>query len=84
MSQFNWKRPSNIPGGLWDGDQFLAAVKVCSSDKSKEWWEYSVITIHCDEHYFNITEGGECWGWDFSDIEWLIPIKEIAVPDENR
>jgi hypothetical protein len=75
-----WQKPPTL---YYDGDQFIAAVRACSPDKTKEWWDYSIITVHVDENYFQITEANEPWGWGASDIEWLIPLKDLPVPGEQ-
>jgi len=84
------KTPQWLPGGsqggaleMEIGDQFLAAVRVCSADKSKEWWELSVVNITEGQQGNDGTEYvgfsvNDCgWGWDWSDVEWYMPIKAV-------
>ena len=62
---------------MYVGDHYLVAVRVRNSrDASKEWWEFSVITV---------TEGGfdcdgDSWGWDWSGVEWYVPVKFLTPP----
>jgi len=47
MNELQW-----LPGGargnspeMFVGDTFLAAVRICSDDKSREWWEITAVTV---------------------------------------
>lgn len=72
-----WRKPTEADVDAFEcGDSFLVAVPVRSREdgKVRYWWEYAVITA---------TETGwevECngWGWDWSDVVWYIPCKEMA------
>lgn len=83
------KTPQWLPGGAQGGalemefgDHFIAAVRVCSADKSKEWWELSVVEITSiaqDDtgEYYGLSVDGCGWGWDWGDVEWYIPVKAV-------
>lgn len=76
MAELKWR-----PGPARDeetevycGDTYLVAVGVCTADRSKYWWQYAVVTIEeC-----GVSVGGEPWEWDWSDVEWFVPTKELA------
>lgn len=82
-----WRRgpAQNADFPVCDGDAFLVAVRVCDSrDRRRQWWELSVIGVSCDEGYFSIECDGSLWGWDWGDIDWILPIKEILPPEPAR
>lgn len=72
----NW-RPGPAQGvegiEIFDGDQFWVAVRVCDRERKTEWWEFSCIHIKED----GIDVEGAGWGWDWSDVEWYVPISEF-------
>jgi hypothetical protein len=74
--EINW-RPGGFQGyqpTLYAGDTLLAAVRVRDShDASKEWWEFSVITV--TETGFDCEGSG--WGWSWEEVEWWIPVREM-------
>lgn len=83
-----WQPADNedAPEHYQDGDQFLVAVPVmwksgmrqhASHDKNAKWfYEYSVVTVQCDEHFFGLTCNGEAWGWEWSDVEWWMNLTD--------
>ena len=74
---------------FYDGDSLLVAVAVCwpkgrvgrscvkqITQNNKDWYyELSVITVSCDEHYFAVVCNDEPWGWELSDVEFFVRIK---------
>jgi len=60
------------------GDEFLVAIRVksISSTNPREWWEFQVITA--TENGFSVE--GHGWGWDWSDVEWYIPVSQFECP----
>lgn len=60
---------------LEDGDQVLVAVK-CVEDGpiKREYWEYAVLTLSCDEDHTSWTCNGEAWCWDWEDVEYFITL----------
>jgi hypothetical protein len=56
-----------------DGEQLLVAVPVCNNGQrpSDGWYyEISVIVVHCDSEFFNVTLHGEEWGWSMLDVDF--------------
>ena len=53
----------------------LAAVAVCHDGDRNGWrYEFAVVQVRCDEHYFNLEVEGEYWGWEIDDIDFFVPI----------
>lgn len=76
-----------------DGDRYLAAVPVrphgmtvALAGGQPDWWyEITDITIEADEGHFAVTEtGGDCWGWDITDADWLLPIYGDAAATASQ
>lgn len=75
-----WIKADSDTPNVFDGDQILVAVPVmCKSgarqhvshDENAQWfWEYSVLTITCDENYLGLLCNGEMFGWDWCDVEY--------------
>lgn len=61
---------------LYCGENYLVAVRVCSDDKSREWWEFQVITV--TETGFEVDGNG--WGWSWEDVDWYVPVKFLTPP----
>lgn len=58
---------------IWENrTQLLVAVPIVGK---KDWYyEYSVITIECDEHYFELQCADGEWGWEWTDIDYYIQL----------
>lgn len=67
-----WTPREKHPKEFEDGDQYLVALRI--KDGSKLYWEYSVITVRCDEDYFDCQCNGESWGWDWDCVEFYIKL----------
>lgn len=69
MDAFTWE----------DGTQFLAAVPVQSRHARGKWsYEYSIVTVKCDEHFFELECEGESWGWSLDDVDFFIVLSGRA------
>lgn len=69
MDAFTWE----------DGTQFLAAVPVESRFQKGKWsYEYSVVTVSCDEGYFRLLCYGETWEWSLDDVDFFIVLSGKA------
>jgi hypothetical protein len=72
---------------IYDGDCFLVAVSVCKDSQAPEKGyvtEYEVVRVSCDEHYSAVeTMRGDDWGWDWSDVEWFLPVAALTPPTEG-
>lgn len=67
-----------------NGDQLLVVVQVLQRHQPQSppfarYDEYSVVTVDCDEHYFKLRLGDAIWGWDWSDVEAFIPMKDVTT-----
>lgn len=74
----NWVANDNTKQLWGDGQELLVAVPVCTKAKypDKGWhYEFSVVTIRCDEAYFSIECDGNSWGWHLSDADWFVMIR---------
>lgn len=63
-----------LPEGMvWeDGTQILVAVPIVGN---KDWYyEYSVLTIKCDEYYFELECDDGPWGWEWTDIDFYVQL----------
>lgn len=64
---------------LYDGDQYLCAVGLRGGR-----WEFAVVTIRVDdsvdEPVAEFEVEGDVWGWDWSDVDWYVPIKFLSPP----
>ena len=66
---------------VYGGDRFLAALRVhCRRGTPEEevCWEYDIITITED----GASLRGEPWGWEWEDVQWYIPAKDLPAPPE--
>lgn len=68
---------------FYDGDQVLVAVPVRDRYGGGWYYELSVITVHCDEGYFDADLHGESWGWSWSDVEWFVRLSPAPEPDDD-
>ena len=84
MSGINWRpggaQGTELPRDVYCGDQLLVAVAVCNSTATREWWEYHVITV--EEDGFAVDGNG--WSWDWHDVDWWVPAKELTPPEEAK
>lgn len=69
-----WRKREEFDATLFDGDTYLVAVPVQSADKKKQWWEFNVVTVT----EFDFEVEGSPWGWEWTDAEWVIPVKTLA------
>lgn len=55
---------------IWeDGTQILTVVECRDTRRgSRIYSAFDVVTIRCDEGYFELECNGEPWGWDYDDI----------------
>ena len=53
-----------------NGDLIMAAVPVV--DRGDWHYEVFVLTVSCDENYFEVTLDGESWGWELSDADFIL------------
>lgn len=73
-----------LPDCLEDGTKLLMAVPVsirnnikCQLSTADDWhYEFAVVTVSCDEHYFRLFVEDEYWGWEFSDADWYLVIRK--------
>lgn len=80
------------PGGaqgnnptLYDGDQFIFAVRVICDryEKRREFWEFHAVTARGDSEtplYFLLPNGDTWDDWEWGDVEWFLPVKDIDLP----
>lgn len=81
----NWRKIEAHPDLFENGETMLVAVPVVQTELgiattsagNSEKWGLSVIEIDCDEERFRITCEGEYWGWEWSDVEYWMPIAEV-------
>lgn len=79
-----WIKPKDnelLSQKIQNGDQLLVAYQ-CQSryNKDKYYWEYAVVKVHCDVHYFRLTVNDEPW-YDWEDIEYYIPLSEFSLAE---
>jgi hypothetical protein len=74
-----WRKaePSQV---FYDGDQLLVAVPVNCRHGGKPYWEYSVVTVSCDSEHFSMDTHDNGWGWEWSDVEWWMPLSSYKLP----
>ncbi len=61
---------------LEDGDCFLVRVPLHEDSGGGEEWH--IVKVRCDEGRFELRSSeDEYWGWEWADIEWWIPVKEL-------
>jgi hypothetical protein len=65
---------------FYDGDQLLVAVPVNCRHGGKPYWEYSVVTVSCDSEHFSMDTHDNGWGWEWSDVEWWMPLSSYKLP----
>lgn len=78
-ARLNLRRREDHPELFEDGDTYLVGLRVNYSratDKRSAtpegaFWEWAVVTIRCDEDYFEVYEAEtqEPWGWVWEDVE---------------
>ena len=62
--------PMDLERGWEDGTQLLVAVPI---DSKPKWiYELNVVTIKCDEHFFELKCNDEPWGWTMEDVDFFI------------
>jgi len=54
----------------YNGDQIIAAVPVVG--RSDWHYELAVLTVRCDENYFEVPFDGESWGWELSEADFIL------------
>ena len=62
-----------------DGETILCAVPLLPSG-----YDYCVLTVQCDEGLFRLTFDGEPWGWDWSDVEWWMPVPKAPAAESAK
>lgn len=80
--QVTWRKaPPQEELGCKVGDRFLVAVRCCDrTDRSKQWWDFGVVVV--EEN--GIELNGSPWWWDWSDVQWYVPVKELdSLPYVN-
>ena len=77
----NWRKREEHQEEFKNGETLLVAVSVRNHSGRPErgcHWELSTIIIECDEEWFDILNiDGDWWAWDWSDVEYWCPIKEV-------
>ncbi|OQW35856.1 MAG: hypothetical protein A4E20_08935 [Nitrospira sp. SG-bin2] len=75
--QLNWRKaPPQEELACEVGDRFLVAVRCCDPrNHSRQWWDFSVITA---EENGGFELDGSSWGYDWSDVEWYVSVKELS------
>lgn len=63
-----------------DGDQLLVAVPVNCRHGGKPYWEFTVVRVSCDSENFSMDTNGDYWGWEWSDVEWWLPLPSFNLP----
>lgn len=57
-----------------DGTKLLTAVPICGIG-DKWHYQYEVVTISCDEDFFNLEDAnGDAWGWDLDDCDFYVEL----------
>lgn len=81
IMQIEWHSRDDKPD-FFDGDQYLVIVGVVddSFGKRREYSEFSVVTIKCDEGFFGIECEGEPWGWEWDSVEYWAKLKSCYPP----
>jgi hypothetical protein len=75
----NWRKREDHPRLFANRETMLVAVPVTDLryHPPKPSWEIAVITIRCDEDFFDVLLDGALWGWNWSDVSFWIPIVEV-------
>ena len=63
---------------VWqNGQTLLVAIPICDDPRSNNWhYEFHIIQICCDEHYFGVINSDkDQWVWDMDDFDWYITIR---------
>lgn len=73
------RRREDHPALFEDGDTYLVGLRANHSRATEKrsatpdgvFWEWAVVTIRCDEDYFEVyeVETQEPWGWGWQDVE---------------
>ncbi|HKI21239.1 MAG TPA: hypothetical protein VKA15_25320 [Isosphaeraceae bacterium] len=81
----NW-RPNSPDVELFDGDRYLVAHEVHDSRTDSTCWDYAVVTIAIDEDdgvAELLTGDGDDFGWTWPDVDWYVPVEELAPTREG-
>lgn len=58
---------------FYDGEQWLMAVPVRNRHTPGQWhYEFSIVTMCCDEEYFAMEVEGDPWGWELESVDFGI------------
>lgn len=64
-----------------DGDMILVAVPL--HEDSGGGYDYAALSVHCDEHYFELKCDDEAWGWTWGDVEFWCPLNRPTARAAN-
>lgn len=75
---FEWSPRDAHPELFEDGATYLVALRVKNARTQRTRWEVSVITFACDGGFEVRDEHGDAWGWEWSDVEYYVPIRDVT------
>lgn len=56
---------------FYDGEQWLMAVPVRNRHTPSKWhYEFSIVTMCCDEEYLAMEVDGSPWGWELESVDF--------------
>lgn len=58
-----------------DGDRILVRVPLHEDSGGGD--EFAVVEVRCDEGRFDLKCDGEHFGWEWADVDFWIPVKEL-------
>ena len=79
----NWRTREQHPAEFTDGETMLVAVPVVDTrfgtacKRPGNRWELSVASVECSEGWIRIVTDSGPWWWDWSDVEYWLPISEV-------
>lgn len=58
-----------------DGSQLLIAVPMWNRDNRTWRYDFHVVLVKCDEHYFSVEDSnGEPFGWDLAEADFYVEL----------
>ena len=59
----------------FDGAQLLVALPMWNGDKKSWRYDFHVVHVRCDEHYFSLEDSsGEPFGWEICDVDFYVEL----------